>query len=123
DSENGVDDLLNRCENRPGKLTGKMVAEADCDDNPLAKQVVGQARRTLAWAIGQAVNLLAPQIVVIGGGVSIIGEERFFRPLRDEVARFVFPPFVSRYQIAPSALGEEVVVHGAAAIAARLTSK
>jgi glucokinase len=57
-------------------------------------------------------------VVVVGGGVSLIGEERFFQPLRREVARYVFPPLADTYRVLPAALGEEVVVHGAAALAA-----
>ena len=41
----------------------------------------------------------------------------FFAPLRREVARYVFPPLAKSYAIVPAALGEEVVVHGALAVA------
>jgi glucokinase len=55
---------------------------------------------------------------VIGGGVSLIGEELFFQPLRREVERQVFPPLAGSYEIVPAQLGELVVVHGALACAA-----
>ena len=38
-------------------------------------------------------------------------------PLRQQVARYVFPPLAHSYSIVPAELGEEVVVHGALAMA------
>jgi glucokinase len=40
-----------------------------------------------------------------------------FKPLRKLVAERVFKPFADCYDIVPAALGEEVVVHGALALA------
>jgi glucokinase len=42
----------------------------------------------------------------------------FFRPVREYVAQYVFPPLRDAYQIVPAELGEEVVLHGALALAA-----
>ena len=64
------------------------------------------------------ITLLAPNVVVLGGGVPQAGESLFFAPLRREVGRYVFPPLADRFRIVPAALGEEVVVHGALAVAA-----
>jgi glucokinase len=52
----------------------------------------------------------------MGGGVSLLGDI-LFKPLRARVAKLVFKPFAGRYDIVPAALGEEVVVHGALALA------
>src|SRR5262249_4143057 len=53
----------------------------------------------------------------IGGGVSLIGEELFFAPLRRRVAEGAFEAFAGLTDIVPAALGEEGVVHGALALA------
>jgi glucokinase len=63
------------------------------------------------------VTLLAPEVVVVGGGVSLMGESLFFGPLRDAVSRYVFPPLADAFEVVPAALGELVVVHGAIALA------
>jgi glucokinase len=65
------------------------------------------------------ITLLCPRRIIIGGGVSLMGEELLLGPLRQEVARTVFAPFADCYDIVHAALGEEVVVHGALAIARR----
>ena len=56
---------------------------------------------------------------MIGGGVSLMGEQLLFEPLRRKVADRMFKPFAGCYDIVPAALGEEVVVHGAIALARR----
>ena len=48
-----------------------------------------------------------------------MGEELLFKPLRKMVADRVFRPFAGLTDIVPAALGEEVVVHGAIALARR----
>jgi glucokinase len=79
---------------------------------------VEQAARYLGVALANAITLLNPEIVVIGGGVSLAGD-KFLRPLRATVRRLAFVPFRQNFQIVPAALGESVVVVGAALLAAR----
>jgi len=110
-------DLLARCTGRIEQLSGRMVAEAAAAGNVAARRIFARALQTFGWAIAQMITLVAPQVVVIGGGVPLIGEKTFFEPLRQQVARYVFPPLVHTYSIVPAALGEEVVVHGALAVA------
>jgi len=110
-------DLLRRCDNDVERLTTKMLGEALASGNVIAAWVFARALRTLGWAIAQMITLLAPSAIVIGGGVSLLGEQLFFEPLRREVARYAFPPLADRYVIRPAELGEEVMVHGAVLLA------
>ena len=87
------------------------------------RRIFARALQTLGWAIAQMITLVAPQVVVIGGGVPLAGEAMFFAPLRQQVARYVFPPLAHSYSIVPAALGEEVVVHGALAVAERALTR
>jgi glucokinase len=81
------------------------------------RSTVGQAGRYVGWALANAIALVNPEIVIVGGGVSRAGE-RFFRPLRAEVERRVFAVFRDNFRIVPPLLGEAVVVVGAALLAA-----
>ena len=112
-------DLLSRCLGHVEQLTGKMVAQAAANGNRIALAALHQMHLALGWAIGQMVTLLSPHVVVIGGGVSLMGNELFFEPLRAQVRRFVFPPLADLVRIVPAELDEEVVVHGAVALAAQ----
>jgi glucokinase len=115
-----VSDLLSRCQGDVAHLTTVTIADAARDGNQLALQAIDDACRTLGWAVAQVVTLLAPDIVVVGGGVSLLGEQLFFRPLRRYVRQYVFPPLERSYELVPAGLGEQVVVHGAMALAAGL---
>jgi glucokinase len=111
-------DLIERAGGHIETLTGKQVGHAAVAGNKVAVDVIHQASRVLGWAIAQTITLLAPEAVVIGGGVSLLGEDLFLNPVRESTKCFVFPPLVDSYQISPAALGELVVVHGAIALAA-----
>ncbi len=101
----------------PADITAVDVFGAQRSGDQLADWILYQTFSALAQAIRQVIVLLCPQRVVIGGGVSLAGEEGFFAPLRAELARRPFPPFAGLTDIVPAALGEEVVVHGALALA------
>jgi glucokinase len=85
------------------------------DEEALAN--LDRSWEVLADGISHVITLLCPRRIVIGGGISLIGEALFFEPLRRFVAERVFKPFAGLTDIVPSALGEEVVVHGAIALA------
>ena len=113
-----VHDLLLRCDSDPDHLTAKTVAQAAAEGNEVAQEVLSHACQTLGWAVAQVITLLAPDVIVIGGGVSLIGRNQFFAPLRREVRRYVFPPLADQYEVLPTQLGELAMVYGALAVAA-----
>jgi glucokinase len=98
-------------------ITAWEVAEAAKQGDRYARFILTEAWELLADAICQVITLLCPRRIVIGGGVSLMGEKLLFCPLREMVAERVFEPFSDCYDIVPAALGEEVVVHGAVALA------
>ncbi|HUY89262.1 MAG TPA: ROK family protein [Pirellulales bacterium] len=110
-------DLWRRCDGDPERLTAKVVAEAAAEHNRLAREVLLHAWDVLGWGLAQMITLVSPAVVVVGGGVSLIGEELLFEPLRAAVNRYVFPPFLGAFEITSARLGEEMVVYGAIALA------
>jgi len=103
----------------PERLTTELVAEAASNGDEYASMILTASFAILADAIADVLALLCPRRIVIGGGVSLMGEQLLFEPLRRLVAERVFKPFAHCYDIVPAALGEEVVVHGALALARR----
>lgn len=98
------------------------IAGAARTGDGLARETLAEATDALAWGICQTAALVCPRRFVIGGGVSLLGEDLFFRPLRSAVERMVFKPFRGLFDIVPAALGEEVVLHGALSLAAMAAS-
>jgi glucokinase len=104
----------------PDRITAKLVAAAAGAGNKAALDIFRRVTQTYGWGIAQMITLLSPEVVVIGGGVPLAGEALFFAPLREQVDRYVFPPLRETYRIVPAELGEEIVVHGALALARAL---
>ena len=98
-------------------LPAKAIAVAAANGDAVATAIFDVALQSLAEGICDVIALLCPKRIIIGGGVSLIGEERFFAPLRRLVAARVFAPFAGLTDIVPAALGEDVVIHGALALA------
>ena len=114
--DSAAGELLALCDGQAASLTARQIAMAAEQGNEIAMAAYAQAIRVLGWAIAQMVTLLAPEMVVVGGGVSLVGD-RFFTPLRQWAAEYVFPPLADTFSIVPAELGEEVVVHGALMLA------
>lgn len=118
ETHHDVVDLQSRAGGNLDRLTAQQVAEAAAAGNTHAQAAWHESLAALGWGVAQVITLVAPAAVVIGGGVPLSGEKLFYEPLRAEVERYVFPPFQGKYKILPPALGEEMVVHGAIALAA-----
>jgi glucokinase len=110
--------LLDLLQGDVDQITAQRVGQAASLGDEFARSLIDETCECLAEAICHVITLLCPRRLVIGGGVSLMAEQ-FFAPLRKSVSQRVFRPFADCYDIVPAALGEEVVVHGALALAHR----
>lgn len=94
-------------------LSCREIAERASSGDVDCGELIIDAVQCLGWAIAQVITLTAPDVIVVGGGVSLMGDDLFYRPLKHYVAQYVMPPLLDTYQIRTPVLGEEVVVHGA----------
>jgi predicted NBD/HSP70 family sugar kinase len=97
-------------------LTARRVFECACNGDPLAVRIVQETADHLAQAIANVIALLDPERVVIGSRVGI-APDLLLPMIKERVAGVT--PVTS--DIIPSALGEEVVVKGAVALAIAAT--
>ena len=104
-------------------LSAQDVANAAHAGHAPASYILYRAWTALAEGICQVIALTSPRRIVIGGGVSLMGEAVLFEPLRKLVAERIFQPFAECYDIVPATLGEAVVVHGALALAKKRLSE
>ena len=81
-----------------------------------AQAILAETGEDIAWALSHVTHLFHPQVVILGGGLSLIGE-----PLRAAVAAKLPRFLTSAFQPAPSVelalLGEDVVCVGALLLA------
>ncbi len=99
-----------------GDFTAADVVRLAQEGDALAAEVWDETVRYLGLGVAAIVTILAPERVVIGGGVTQAGDF-LFEPLRREVRRRVKLVAVESISILPAALGPVVGILGAAAIA------
>jgi glucokinase len=84
--------------------------------DPGAQQILLETAEDLAFGLSHVVHLFHPQIIVMGGGLSGVGE-----PLRaavaDALSRFIMEVFSPGPVLALAALGEDAVPVGALTLA------
>lgn len=95
--------------------TAADVAAAARDGDPLAVRLWDETVSMLACGLTSIVNLFEPELVVLGGGVTKVGEQ-LLGPVRTEVLAHAVRPAGSPLGIVQSALGDHVGIVGAAAI-------
>jgi glucokinase len=95
-------------------LDSKHVFRAAAEGNALAIGLIDEIAGYLGMALGNAVNLLDPSAIVVGGGVSETGK-LLFAPLRRALAAHLLPSLPVP-AIVPAALGYDAGVLGALAL-------
>ena len=98
-------------------ITGESVATAALKGDPIAMEVMDDAATLLGAGIGGAINLINPERVLLGGGVTKSGE-RWWRLVRETARLNALPEM--RVDIQPAALGDDAPLWGALALAEAL---
>lgn len=98
------------------EVTAADVDRAAAAGDPVAVAVWEQTTQALACGVTSIVNLVEPELVVLGGGVTRSGE-RLLAPVREAVRRQAMGPAAQAVRIVRAALGDRVGVVGAAAVA------
>lgn len=89
---------------------------AACDGHPGARSAVELLGRRLGIGIANAINTFDPELVVVGGGVSLAGE-LLLGPAREEARRFTLTGVGTRTEIVLARHGAQAGVRGAALLA------
>lgn len=91
------------------------LAEAIKKGDKVIEQIVKDAAGYLGTAIGGLIHLLAPDIVVLGGGLVEAMPELYVEQVSAAAKRWVLPSFAKGYEIVSAKLGDDAVALGAAA--------
>lgn len=101
------------------QITGKLLSEAAAEGDSLAQALLDRSAWALGAGIGNAANLINPQLAVLGGGVTEAGE-RWWQRVRDTVNAVTLPEV--HLKIVPADLGDDAPLWGAVAMAQDLLS-
>lgn len=99
----------------------RLLAGALAQNDRAAREIVDALADDLGFALSHVVHLFHPTVIVLGGGLSLLGE-----PLRGAVeealAKYVMKAFLPAPQLLLARLGEDAVPVGALLLAARQVS-
>jgi glucokinase len=101
-----VDQDLNR-------ITPEIIAQAAEQGDEIAQKILERAGFYLGSGIANVITMIAPERVVIGGGVAQLGEW-IMKPIRETLKLRVHTVPLDQVQIVPAALGADAGVIGAA---------
>jgi glucokinase len=98
-----------------GPIVGRTVTELALSGDGAAREVVAEAGRHIGVALSSLANIFDPDVFVIGGGVSVVGD-LLLDPAREELRSRALPPQNER-PVKLAELGPDAGMIGAAAMA------
>ena len=91
------------------------IGNAAAEGDSLAIDTIEEQGRLIGIWLGSMINLLDPEIVVIGGGVSLVGKV-LFKPIRKAAMEHTINIFASKTPIVQAKLKRNVGIYGAASV-------
>jgi glucokinase len=101
------------------KITPIIVAQAAREGDQLAQRIIIETGEYLSIWLGGMINSFDPDIIVIGGGISLIGD-LLFNVVREQTPKHSIIPKAADVLIVPAKLQKDVGILGAAALFASM---
>jgi glucokinase-like ROK family protein len=99
-------------------ITGELIHQAALQDDSFSIALLDTAGRHIGGALSLVINLLNPEMVLIGGGVSN-GGEFIFNGMREEITNRAMQHNIEHIYIGPAGLGDDCGIIGAATLILR----
>jgi glucokinase len=97
------------------RLTPAVIDEAADEGDALARRVMEETGMWIGIGVSNMINILNPEVFVIGGGVSQAGDT-LFDPIRRTIAARAVERQASHCRVVPAELGDEAGVRGGIAL-------
>lgn len=91
-------------------IDAALAGDAGC------RRVIGDAGRHIGVAVANLINLLSPELIIVGGELAGAGDI-LLDPMREAVGRFAIETAASATRLVPAELGDRAEVLGAIALA------
>ena len=95
------------------EVEAKDIFDAAKEGDKFSISLVDYEAEYIALGIGNLLNILDPEIVVIGGGVALAGEILFDR-INEKLTKYALPSTLEGLKIVPAELGNDAGIIGAA---------
>ena len=93
-------------------LTPELICNAAAEGDDLAKEVVARVARYIGIAIANVINLVSPDIVAIGGGISAAGN-LLLEPIMESARTYTLEGMFEHTRIVLATLGNDAGALGA----------
>jgi len=97
------------------KVTTEIVAKAAALGDSIAGDLIAEAAHYIGISLANALNLLSPEVIIIGGGVARSGDI-LFHEIEKPMKKRAFTSMINEPKLLPSSLGENASSIGAAAL-------
>lgn len=101
------------------KIRSRSLAGAIRAGDQVVESIVRRAASFVGLAVANTVNLLAPDLVVLGGGLIEAMPRLFIEEVRTAAAGQVMAAFRGTFKVIKAELGDNAAITGAAALAAQ----
>jgi glucokinase len=98
------------------ELTPEVLAQAAEDGDKVAQGIFREAGERIGRALGNVVQLLDPEVIVVNGGISKAGE-LIIKPIRESLKHYTMPLSGRKLRVVRSRLGDRAGILGAAVLA------
>lgn len=107
--------MLKLAEGNLAAITGEIVGQAADAGDALAKQILTETTTMLALWLGNMIDLLDPEVIVLGGGAAALLRP-FFDQLRDAIPQHTVNPRSHEVAIRHARYGADSGIAGGAAL-------
>jgi glucokinase len=111
--------LIALCGTDIGMIRSGVLAEAIESGEKVVERIVRAAAAHVGTAVATVINLLAPDTIVLGGGLVEAMPDLFVTEVSGAAQSRVMPSFVGSYKVVAAKLGDDASAMGAAAWAQR----
>lgn len=102
-------------------MRSKIIAEAIDNGETVVESIVREAARWIGIAIAGVINLMAPDTVILGGGLVEAMPKLFVNQVTKSAKKRVMPAYVDTFEVVVAELGDDAVTLGSAAWARHAT--
>jgi glucokinase len=99
-----------------GKGEARFLKQALQGRDPIAQEIIAETADDIAFALSHVVHLFHPEIVVIGGGLSLLGDD-LINAVTARLPNYLMSAFLPGPLVRVASLGQNVVPIGALALA------
>lgn len=105
--------IAQKANNDKNKITAKLIIDLAKENDEAALKIFNDYTRYLAYGIINLINILDPEVIILGGGVSLAGEF-LLNSIKEKVAPRIFCKQAPYADILLSKIGNDAGIIGAA---------